>query len=80
MKRRQITQSSQLDVLERMAAFAALVRDHHLTSWKRSQHSSTSACAVCGRTVTVYRSAVQPEIEGGAIERECDGQVRHAAA
>ncbi|MGO4880469.1 MAG: hypothetical protein ACLP59_06550 [Bryobacteraceae bacterium] len=80
MNRSQFTQISQLDALERIAVFAAKVRGHQLTGWKRSAHSSTAACEVCRQTVTVYCSLIQPEMQGEAIKRECEGQVRHAAA
>ncbi len=78
--KRQLVQSGQLDVLERIAAFAAKIRGHQLTGWKRSQHSSTAACAACGRTATVYRSLVQPEMQGDAIEGDCEEPLRHVAA
>jgi hypothetical protein len=80
MKRRQFTQADQLNALERIAAFAAKVRGHQLTGWKRSRDSATAACTVCGRTVTVYRSLVQPEMQGDAIESECPEQLRDVAA
>ncbi len=80
MNRSQFTQTSQLDVLERIAAFSAKVRGHQLTGWKRSAHSSTATCEVCRQTVTVYCSLVQPEAGGDAIEGECEGQLRHVAA
>ncbi len=80
MHRQRFTQASQLDVLERIAAFAAKVRGHQLTGWKRSRHSSTAACAACGRTVTVYRSLFQPEMQGDAIESDCEEPFRHVAA
>ena len=79
MNQRRITQADQLDVLEHIAAFAAKVRGHQLTGWKRSRHSATAACSACRRTVTVYRSLVQPVMQGGALEDHCKERVRHAA-
>jgi len=80
MNQQRFTQAGQLDVLERIAAFAAKVRGHRLTGWTRSPHSSTAACSECNRTVTVYRSLVQPEMQGDAIESDCKEPLRHAAA
>jgi hypothetical protein len=80
MNRQAFAQIDQLDALERIAAFAAKIRGHELIGWERSQDSATATCAICRRTVTVYRSLVQPEMQGGAIEAECQAQVRHLAA
>lgn len=67
MNRRRFPQTAQLEVLERITAFAAKVHDHKLTGWKRSRHSSMAVCTVCSRTVTVYRSLVQPDIWGDVL-------------
>lgn len=80
MKRQRLKQARQLEALERIAAFSAKVRGHQLTGWKRSRHSSTAACASCGRTLTVYRSLLQPEMQGDALESECEEPLRNAAA
>ena len=69
---------NQWDVLERIATFSAKVRGHRLAGWKRSPHSSTAACAACSRTVTVYRSVLQPEMQGDALESKCEEPPSHA--
>ena len=69
--------SNQWDVLERIATFSAKVRGHRLTGWKRSAHSSTADCAACSRTVTVYRSSVQPEMRGDPLESKCEAPFRY---
>jgi|HubBroStandDraft_5_1064220.scaffolds.fasta_scaffold1498499_1 hypothetical protein len=79
-KRSRYKPAVQFDSLERIAAFAAKVRGHQLTGWKRSRYSATAACAACNRTVTVYLSLLQPEMQGAALEGECLEQRTHEAA
>ena len=67
----------QLAALQRIAAFSAAVRGHALGEWRTGENFAQASCTQCGAELRVYVAALQPEIEGPAIEHAC-GQ--HAAA
>ena len=63
--------AQQLSTLQRIAAFSAQAHGHDLGAWQLREFSATAACSRCGRTVTVYASVLQPDIEGTALNAEC---------
>jgi hypothetical protein len=72
--------SDQIVVLQRIAVFAAKVRGHALGKWRTGDGFAVASCIQCGREITVYRSAIQPEMDGEALASECPAAVRVAAA
>jgi hypothetical protein len=70
----------QLAALQRIAAFSAKVRGHHLTAWKIHDYSATAACSKCGRSVTVYPSVMEPEMDGPALSEQCGEPAAEQAA
>jgi hypothetical protein len=38
--------------------------------------SATSKCATCQRSIVVYRSLAQPEMDGAALAVECEEPVQ----
>jgi len=57
--------------LYRMAVFSAALRGHGLGEWHRGQGFARASCILCGAEVRVYFPALQPEMDGPAIEQEC---------
>lgn len=74
------TNSSQFDVLVRIAAFSAALRGHRLTGLLESPDSATAVCAMCHSGVTVHRSLFEPTMDGLALEVECRTEVCRKAA
>jgi hypothetical protein len=74
------TESSQFQALARVAAFSAALRGHQLAGWLESVDSATAVCAECQSGVTVYRSLLEPTVDGLALEVDCPAHVRHIAA
>lgn len=72
--------SSQLDVLVRVAVFSAALRGHELTGWQESADSATAVCAKCNSSVTVHLSLFEPTIDGLALEVECQAEAHHKTA
>jgi hypothetical protein len=72
--------SDQIAVLQRIAAFAAKVRGHALGKWRTEGGFAVASCIQCGRQLTVYRSAIEPEMDGDALACECEAAVRASAA
>jgi hypothetical protein len=63
--------TSELAVLQHIAAFSAAVRGHELGAWEAGDHSAVACCVRCGAAVRVYFPAVQPEMDGPALEQLC---------
>ena len=63
--------ADQITVLQRMAAFAARVRNHELGEWRTAGGSSSACCTRCGAELRVYFPALQPEMDGPALEDTC---------
>jgi hypothetical protein len=69
----------QLEALQRIAVFSAGMRGHRLDAWRTCELSATAACSKCGRTVTVYVSFLQPEMDGLAVSEECGERAAQVA-
>jgi len=72
--------SDQIVVLQRIAVFAAKVRGHALGKWRMEEGLATASCIQCGRALTVYPAAIQPEMDGEALASGCPATVRASAA
>ena len=71
----------QLAALQHIAAFSACVRGHELGQWQISESSALTSCVRCGAELRAHFPALQPEIDGAALERACywQGAVGRAA-
>jgi len=72
--------SDQIAALQRIAVFAAKVRGHALGKWRTGDGFAAARCIQCGCELTVYRSAIEPEMDGEALACECKAAVRAPAA
>jgi hypothetical protein len=63
--------TDQLAALQRIAQFSASVRGHELGRWLTGEGFAQARCTRCGRTLRVYRSLIQPEMDGAALDDEC---------
>ena len=72
--------SDQIAVLQRIAVFAAKARGHALGIWRTGDGFAVASCTQCGRELTVYRAAMQPEMDGEALASGCPAAVRAPAA
>jgi hypothetical protein len=72
--------SDQLTVLQRIAAFSARLRGHELGEWSTGDGFASARCTLCGAELRVYRSLVQPEMDGAAIDRLCGERAAERAA
>ena len=72
--------SDQIAVLQRIAVFAAKVRGHALGKWRMGDGFAVASCIQCGREIAVYRSAIEPEMDGEALAWQCEAAVRAPAA
>lgn len=72
--------SDQIAVLQRIAAFSAKVRGHVLGKWRAGDGIAAATCIQCGREVRVYRSVIEPEMDGEALDAECEAVVHASAA
>ena len=70
----------QLDALQRIAAFSAKLRGHELGVWHTSEGCSQARCNLCRAELRVYFLALQPEMDGAAIERLCDSKASASRA
>jgi hypothetical protein len=62
-----MVEDHQMTALQRIAEFSARVRGHQPNGWWTLEGSATSRCATCERSVGVYRSLAQPEMDGAAL-------------
>ena len=67
----------QLAALRRIAAFSAAVRGHGLGEWQTGEGFALAKCIQCGAELRVYFPALEPEMDGPALDYEC---ARHAVA
>jgi hypothetical protein len=65
----------QLAALQRIAAFSAEVRGHRLGEWQTGEGCALANCIQCGAELRVYFPALQPEIDGPALDGECGQRV-----
>lgn len=68
--------TDQLAALERIAVFSARLRGHELGPWRNDDVLAVASCVHCGRELRVYRSPLQPDIDGLGLE---DGCVKRSA-
>jgi hypothetical protein len=64
----------QLAPLQRIAAFSAAVRGHGLGEWRTGDGFALASCIQCGAELRVYFPALQPEMDGTALDCECARQ------
>jgi len=69
-----------MTALQRIAEFSARVRGHQPSGWWTLEGSATSRCATCERSIAVYRSLAQPEMDGAALAVECEEPVNSKPA
>jgi len=61
----------QLSVLQHIAVFSAGLRGHQLGEWRTSDGQAAANCVRCGAELRAYFPAIQPEMDGAALERMC---------
>lgn len=61
----------QLTALRRIAAFSAALRGHELGEWHTSDNFALASCIRCGAELRVYFPAIQPDMDGRALEQAC---------
>ena len=66
-----MTNVHQLVALQRIAAYSAEVRGHKLGEWRTGDNFAMASCVRCGAALQVHFPALQPEIDGQAIEHFC---------
>jgi hypothetical protein len=71
---------TQLAALKRIAVFSARVRGHELDEWHPGEGWAAARCVRCGRELRVNFSLIQPEMDGAALEHECEREVIEQAA
>jgi len=64
----------QLVASQRIAAFSAKVRGHELGEWSAGEDLALASCIQCGAQLRVYFPALQPEMDGPALDQECERQ------
>jgi hypothetical protein len=67
----------QVMALQHIAAFSAALRGHELSAWQTGQGFALAHCVRCGAELRVYFPVLEPEMDGAALDRECD---QYAAA
>ncbi|MGO4880430.1 MAG: hypothetical protein ACLP59_06355 [Bryobacteraceae bacterium] len=63
--------ADQFEILQRIATFSARVRGHELGEWRRSENGARASCTQCGAELCVYFPALQPEMDGPALDHLC---------
>ena len=63
--------TGQFEILKRIATFSAGVRGHELGDWHESENGAKTSCRQCGAELRVYYPALQPEMDGPALDRLC---------
>jgi hypothetical protein len=61
----------QFAALRRIAAFSAELRGHQLGEWHANEDFAVASCVQCGAELRTYFPALQPEMDGPALEHEC---------
>jgi len=72
--------SSQLAALQRIAAFSAAVRGHQLGAWRMGEGYAAASCTHCGAELRVYFPALQPEMDGTALDDACGQHTKGGVA
>jgi hypothetical protein len=62
---------NQVAALQRIAAFSAAVRGHEVGSWRTGDGLATASCVHCGAELRVYFPAMQPAMDGPALDHVC---------
>ncbi|HZT34143.1 MAG TPA: hypothetical protein VFA33_29895 [Bryobacteraceae bacterium] len=70
----------QLAALQRIAAFSAAMRGHELGEWQTGEGFAQASCVRCGAQLRVYFPALEPEMDGPALERECSREAAEEEA
>jgi hypothetical protein len=65
------TGDDQLAVSQRIAAFSAKLCGHELGEWRTGEDFAAANCVRCGAELRVYFPALQPEMDGRALEHLC---------
>ena len=63
--------ADQLAALQRIAAFSAALRGHGLGEWQTGEGFALAKCIQCGAELRVYFPALEPEMDGPALDHEC---------
>ena len=66
--------AQQLARLQQIASFSAAVRGHQLGAWQTQDGWAAAECVRCGAELRVYFPALQPEVNGPALEHSCTSQ------
>ncbi len=70
--------AGQIAALQRIATYSAAVRGHELGGWQMGEDFALASCIRCGAELRVYFPALQPEMDGPALDQACEleGSVR----
>ena len=66
--------ANQVATLQRIAVFSAAVRGHEVGGWQIEENSATATCLHCGAAVRVYFPALDPKMDGPAVEDTCGAE------
>jgi hypothetical protein len=69
--------ADQLAAFQRIAAFSAAMRGHGLGEWQTGEGFALAHCIQCSAELRVYFPALEPEMDGPALDYEC---AHHAVA
>jgi hypothetical protein len=69
--------ADQLAALQPIAAFSAAMRGHGLGEWQTGEGFALAHCIQCSAELRVYFPALEPEMDGPALDYEC---AHHAVA
>jgi len=61
----------QVAALQRIAVFSAAVRGHELGGWRMGEGYGAAQCTHCGAELRVHFPALQPEMDGAALDDVC---------
>src|ERR1019366_7717721 len=72
--------SDEITVHQCITGLVAELRGRALGKWQTGDGFAVASCIQCGRELTVYRSAMEPEIDGEALASGYPAAVRASAA
>ena len=64
----------QIIAFDSIASVAANVRGHELGSWRLQDGMAAATCIRCGRSLVVYYSPLQPDMEGSMLQHTCKSE------
>ncbi len=74
------SEMSEISALQRVAEFSVQLRGHQLGEWGSYEGYCQATCIRCSRSVRVYRSLVDPDMDGPALDAPCTtGEMERAA-